>query len=83
MGILDKLRTRTKEKRAPEAVAPAMCPHTALVPRWDQPGDIGKPEKVTLFVCDACGRSFPREEGERISAEQVQRLRAEAEQLKR
>jgi hypothetical protein len=53
-----------------------------LVPRWDSADDIGKPEKVSSFICEGCQVSFSREEGEQLQATEVERLRlGEAERL--
>lgn len=40
-----------------EKVIDAQCPHTALTPHWDQPGDMGKSELAT-YTCEACGATF-------------------------
>ena len=59
-----------------------VCPHVALVPRWDSAGDIGKPEKVSSFICEGCQTSFTREEGEKLQATEAERVRlGEAERL--
>lgn len=34
------------------------CPHFLLRPKWQAPVDIGIANKATLFVCEACGRTF-------------------------
>jgi hypothetical protein len=47
-----------------------------LVPRWNSADDIGKPEKVSSFICEACETSFSREEGEQLQATEAERLRS-------
>jgi len=63
-----------------EQASEPVCPHVALVPRWDSADDIGKSEKVTSFICEGCQASFSREEGEQLQATEAERLRlSEAE----
>ena len=59
MGLFDKLRG--KDKTAATIEVPP-CPHTATVPRWADAADMGKPDKVTSFYCQACGQTFSPEE---------------------
>ena len=73
MGFLDRLFGRkgaeaaaTKQKTIEEAIAEVECPHGAVTPRWDSAADMGKTELVSAYVCEACGGSFSREEGERM-----------------
>lgn len=82
MGFLDKLFRReggtavqTEEKPVEE-----VCPHGSLVPRWDQPEDMGKKELVSTYVCESCGASFSREQGERVMAQAAEALRLSDEQ---
>jgi len=76
MRFLRRLLGRREEPPVP------VCPHVTLVPRWDSADDIGKPEKVTSFICEGCQASFSREEGEQLQATEVERLRlGEAERL--
>lgn len=75
MGLLDRLlRRKVGEADADAGAAP--CPHIALGPRWDSADDIGDESKAISFRCEACGTSFPREEGERLRAAEAERLRA-------
>lgn len=82
MGFLDKLFGRksddvTTVERPPEAEVE--CPHAAVTPRWDNAADMGKTELVSTYVCEACGASFSREEGERLMAVAGERLRISEE----
>jgi transposase-like protein len=83
MGILDRLLGRKQERPDSEAEASeAVCPHAVLVPHWDSADDIGKSERATSYACEACHETFSREEGERLQAEQTERVRKlEAERL--
>jgi hypothetical protein len=69
MGFLDRLFGR-KEAPAPEVETPipTECPHGTMSPHWDKPEDFGKHELMSSYVCEACGKSFSREEGERVMA---------------
>jgi hypothetical protein len=51
------------------------CPHTALAPHWDAAEDMGKHDKVSSYVCDACQQRYPREEGERMLTDVAARMR--------
>jgi hypothetical protein len=74
MGFLDRLFGRkgdgaaTQEKPIDEAIAKVECPHASMAPHWDQPEDFGKHEAISAYVCEACGKSFSRDDGERIMA---------------
>jgi hypothetical protein len=74
MGFLDRLfgrkgeRAATKEQALDEAIAKVECPHGTMAPHWDQPEDFGKRDAISSYVCEACGKSFSREEGERVMA---------------
>jgi len=73
MGWLSKLFG----KRTPGATLPPaaeLCPHTALVPRWDSAADMGQDDKVTGYTCQACQQTFTAEAGRTL-------LRTEAERL--
>jgi len=83
MRFLRRLFGRSEERPAGgEEAAGPVCPHVTLVPRWDSADDIGKPEKVSSFICEACETSFSREEGDRLRATEAERVRSlEAERL--
>ncbi len=83
MGFLDRLLGRKQVQPVEEAEAPAPeCPHAVLLPQWDSADDMGKPERATSYACEACHETFSREEGERLQAEQAERVRKlEAERL--
>jgi hypothetical protein len=40
-----------------------ICPHTALTPHWDSPGDMGKAD-LAVYTCEACGEKFNYEEAQ-------------------
>jgi hypothetical protein len=54
--------SKTKDE-AHEIEAPP-CPHTALVPRWDNLEDMGKQDKATSFHCQGCDQVFTAEEAQ-------------------
>ncbi len=84
MGFFSRLFGRKEEQPTRTSkVAEAACPHTAVIPRWDSADDIGKLDRVTSYLCEGCGVTFSREEGERLHGEAAERLRlADAERLK-
>jgi hypothetical protein len=70
MGFLDRLFGR-KEEATPVQEPPPIeteCPHASMAPHWEQPEDFGKHEAISSYICEACGRSFSRDEGERMMA---------------
>ena len=77
MRFLRRLLGRGEERPAggEEAFEP-VCPHVTLVARWDSADDIGKPEKVSSFICESCQTSFSREEGEQLQATEAERVRS-------
>ena len=78
MGLFDRLLRRTADKGSEQGAETGTppCPHTALGPRWDSAEDIGNESKASSFSCEACGQTFPREEAEKIRAEEAERLKA-------
>lgn len=85
MRFLRMLTRQGKVQQAKQAeISEAECPHVALIPHWNSADDLGKVEKTSHYVCQACNTSFSREEGERLKAEETERLRmADIERLKR
>lgn len=90
MGIFDKFfggKTKVAAPAKSSAELQAECPHIALMGRWDAAGDMGKDDKVTAFICDACHTTFSPEEGrrlrvttaDRLKTEDIERLRLRAE----
>ena len=68
MTVLGHLFGTGKRKdiaRAPEEDRAAPCPHRALAPHWGSVADMGKADRVTVYVCSLCHATFTREEGEK------------------
>jgi hypothetical protein len=42
------------------------CLHAVLVPRWESVQDMGKVDKATRYMCEACHREFTPEEAEKV-----------------
>lgn len=55
----------------------APCPHTVLVPRWDDPADMGKEDRASNFQCQVCGESISPEEALALRATEADRLKRE------
>ena len=68
-----------RRKEEPVAEAPEdttiSCPHTALIPRWDNPEDMGKEDRASRFYCEACGQTFSPEETQALRATEAERLK--------
>ena len=47
------------------------CPHMTLAPRWDSAADMGIPERVMAYRCDACYAMFSPEEGRQLVFERA------------
>jgi hypothetical protein len=76
MGFLDRLFGRKSASDSDQAEPPPPdCPHVALVPRWDDPADMGKADRVTSYTCEACRDTFSREEGDQLRAAEAERVR--------
>jgi hypothetical protein len=80
MGLFDKLLGKKDEPKA-EATSPAAtavaCPHTILLPRWDDIADMGNEEKATSFSCQSCGQTFTRAEADALRKTEAERLPGE------
>ena len=56
-----------KKQAAPTATMPQIeCPHAVLVARWDSVEDMGKEDKATRFMCEACHEMFTPEQAAEI-----------------
>jgi hypothetical protein len=81
MGILDRLLGRKDDSASATATATedkpveTACPHGTLVARWDDPADLGNNERVSRYLCEACGATLSREEGERSMSKAADVLR--------
>ncbi len=75
MRFLKRLLGRGDEPPPEEAASEEACPHTSLVPHWDSPDDMGKPDAVSSYLCEACQANFSREEGDRLQAAEAERVR--------
>jgi hypothetical protein len=62
--MLSKLFGKKKEA----AIEAPPCPHIALVPRWENPEDMGKQDRVSSYTCSACGTTLTADEGRAIVA---------------
>ena len=60
---------------AVERVASGECSHLALTPRWDNLEDMGKEDRATAYVCDACHVSLSPADAERARSASAQHMR--------
>lgn len=79
MGIFDKLFGSREKASATATIEPpepvtVTCPHSVLLPRWDAVDDIGKEDRATHYVCEACQRSFTPEEAQALKDTMSERL---------
>ena len=79
MGLFSKKQPEDETTEAPkvttnmQAEAPE-CAHGVLTPRWDSVADMGKEDRATAFVCEACHKSFTPEEAQALKATMAERL---------
>ena len=81
MGFLDKLfkRGEASEAAGIHADVPAErdeCPHTNLVPKWDEADDIGHENKASHFDCGTCGATFTPAEAKELRETEAERIGA-------
>jgi len=72
MGLFDKIFA--KEAKSSVAVETPPCAHGVLTPRWDSVDDMGKEERATLYVCEACREEFSPAEASALRESMAQRL---------
>ena len=76
MGILSGRFGKSKVE-TPSTATPVICPHTVLLPRWDNVSDMGAEDKISSYTCQSCHESFSAEEGRSLRAQESERLRRE------
>jgi hypothetical protein len=64
------------EERPTSAAVRRDCPHSALVPRWADAADLGKQDRISAYLCEACNTTLSPEEGRLAMAREAERLRA-------
>lgn len=76
MSFLKRLFRRDRERpTSVEEQSEPPCPHVLLIPYWDSTDDIGNQESVARYTCESCKAAFSFEEGERLRAEEAERVR--------
>lgn len=76
MGLFDKL-FGGKSKQATAVAEPAVtCPHAVLVPRWDSVQDMGREDKATRYMCEACHEIFTPDQAKELSESIRERMAA-------
>lgn len=64
------------EERATSRELRQDCPHSALVPRWANAADMGKQDRISEYLCEACNSTLTPDEGRSAMANEAERLRA-------
>jgi hypothetical protein len=54
-----------------------VCPHTILIPGWDNADDMGNDEKATRFTCESCHQEFTLVEAKGLRSAEAARLNEE------
>lgn len=81
MGFLDRLFRRgsggeAEGLHADVPIEQEECPHVALVPKWDEPDDIGHESKASRFDCGTCGATFTPAEAQELRETEAERIGA-------
>jgi hypothetical protein len=58
MGLLSKLFGGKSKGTEATPVVVGECIHAVLVPRWENVQDMGKEDKITRYMCEACHQEF-------------------------
>jgi hypothetical protein len=74
MNLLKRLH-RTEQPAPPAEPADHKCPHSVLIPRWEDMADMGNEGRASGFRCDACGEEFTPSEAQALRATEAERLR--------
>jgi len=51
-----------------------LCPHTVLIPSWDNAADMGPEEKAIRFTCESCHQEFTLVEAKGLRRAEATRL---------
>ena len=66
MSVISKLLHRHEEAlEQPVEEEDLRCPHTSLVPHWDDPATLGKPE-FARYQCESCHEEFTYQQTEQL-----------------
>ena len=69
MSFFKRLFGNEKLEREPTEAPAVECSHVSLVARWDSIEDMGREDRATSFVCEACGAAFSPEAGRKLRGE--------------
>ena len=64
MSVIGKIFHR-QDDATEEVVEDLKCPHTSLVPHWDDPETLGKPE-LARYQCESCHEEFTYQQTEQL-----------------
>ena len=71
---LFKKSPKDVEERSDEPADTTACPHTTLIPRWENAADIGNLDRATRFLCEGCNSEFDADEARRLRATEAKRV---------
>jgi hypothetical protein len=58
MGLLSKLFGGKSKEASATPIVVGECIHAVLVPRWENVQDMGREDKITRYMCEACHEEF-------------------------
>ena len=67
-------KSKGVEERPDEPAETTACPHTTLIPRWENAADIGNLDRATHFLCEGCNSEFDADEARRLRATEAKRV---------
>ena len=75
MGLFNRKKAEDAATMTSEH-AQVACPHTSMVPRWDNLDDMGHEDRISGYRCDSCHESLSAEQGHQLRESEAERLRS-------
>jgi hypothetical protein len=82
MGLLSKLFGGKSKETEATPVATGECIHAVLVPRWESVQDMGKEDKISRYMCEACHQEFAPDEARHLRDTINERMDASLMEIK-
>lgn len=73
MGIFSRFASKGLSHKV-EAEAGNSCPHTVLLPHWNEAEDIGQEARASWYVCESCKEIFGPEAARLLRLTEEMRL---------
>ncbi len=77
MDTVGRLRKNAEARPGKGTDRPqSACPHSVLLPVWDNVAYIGNSDRVAAYSCKACRVTVSRHEGQQLCASEANRMRS-------